>query len=144
MIILQQGQFGRAIATCSRNKNLTGSVTFLWTMRHKLSNQSWQFIPYRDPSITFGYEPAYDMFDININLSQPENYIGTSSSNCVNLHFIPGEYYLKIYEQVSTTNLNPALSYDYVYEGMVVIKSEDPIQEISYSGTNDVFIVYQN
>lgn len=144
MIILQQGQFNRAVATCSRNKNLTGNVTFLWTIRHKLSNQTWQFIPYRDPSQTVGYEPAYDLFDINIVLTSPEIYIGTSPSNCANLHLIPGEYYLKIYEQSSPTNLNPALSYDYVYEGMIIVKSEDPIQEISYSGTSDVFIVYQN
>ena len=144
MIILQQGQFNRAIATCSRNKNLSGNVTFLWTIRHKLSLQSWQFIPFRDPSITVGYEPAYDIFEINIDLDQPENYIGTGYSVPANLWLIPGEYYLKIYEQSSTSNLNPALSYDYVYEGMIVVKSDDPIQEVSYSGTSDVFIVYQN
>jgi hypothetical protein len=144
MIILQQGQYNTAAATCSRNKNLSGNVTFLWTIRHKLSNQAWQFIPYRDPSLAITYEPAYDLFNININLSQPENYIGYTSQNWVNLHLIPGEYYLKIYEQNSNTNLNPALSYDYVYEGMIIVKSDDPIEEISYSGTNDVFIVYQN
>jgi hypothetical protein len=142
MIILQQGEFSRAIATCSRNKNLSGSPYYLWTMRHKLSNQSWSFLPYRNPPITT-YEPSYDLFDININMDAAENYIGTNSENCVNLHFIPGEYYLKIYEQYSSSNLNPSLSYDYVYEGMVVIKSQDPIEEISYTGTSNVFIVYQ-
>lgn len=143
MILLQQGQFNRAIATCSRNKNLTGSVTFLWTVRHKLSNQTWQFIPYRDPSIVVGYEPAYDVFEMNILMNQGEVLIGTSGSP-VNVQFIPGEYYLKIYEQSSPTNLNPSLSYDVVYEGTLLVKPQDPIGEISYSGVSDVFIVYQN
>lgn len=143
MILLQQGQFNRAIATCSRNKNLTGSVTFLWTVRHKLSNQTWQFIPYRDPSIVVGYEPAYDVFEMNILMNQGEVLIGTSGSP-VNVQFIPGEYYLKIYEQSSPTNLNPSLSYDVVYEGTILVKPQDPIGEISYSGVSDVFIVYQN
>lgn len=143
MILLQQGQFNRAIATCSRNKNLTGNVTFLWTVRHKLSNQAWQFIPYRDPSIVVGYEPAYDVFEMNILMNQAQVLIGTSGSP-VNVQFIPGEYYLKIYEQSSPTNLNPSLSYDVVYEGTLLVKPQDPIGEISYSGVSDVFIVYQN
>jgi hypothetical protein len=142
MIILQQGQFNRAVATCSRNKNLSGSPYYLWTVRHKLSNQSWQFLPYRNESITT-YPPSYDVFDISINMTQPEVLIGTSATTC-NIHLIPDEYYLKCYEQVSSSNLNPSLSYDYVYEGTILVKSQDPIQELSYTGVTDVFIVYQN
>ena len=142
MIILQQGQYNRAVATCSRNKNLSGSPYYLWTIRHKLSNQAWQFLPYRNPSITT-YPPSYDVFDISIYMNSPEVLIGTSATTC-NIHLIPGEYYLKCYEQVSSSNLNPSLSYDYVYEGTILVKSQDPIQELSYTGVTDVFIVYQN
>lgn len=140
MIILQQGVQNQAIATCSRNKNLTGSVTYLWTVRHKLSNQAWQFIPYQVIPITT-YAPSYDLFNININLTQPEVFIGNSTLSA-NLHFIPGEYYLKIYEQSSPTNLVPSLAYDVVYEGTITVNPQTPIQEVEYSGTTDIFIVY--
>lgn len=144
MVYLNQNELNYANVTCSRNKNLTGSVTYLWTMRHKLSQQSWKFIPYRVPPVTVGYEPAYDQFEIETDLSSPEVYIG-SSGTPVNLQFIPGEYYLKIYEQVSTTNLNPALSYDVVYEGMVVVNDNvSPINQIAYTGVSDTVIIYQN
>lgn len=140
MIILEQGTFNQAIATCSRNKNLTGNVYYLWTIRHKLSNQAWQFIPYQVPSITT-YAPSYDLFDIGIYLNQPENLIG-NSVNYTNLHLIAGEYYLKIYEQLSPTNLVPSLAYDVVYEGTITVKAEQPIEEVAYTGTTDIFIVY--
>jgi len=140
MIFVQQGQYNTPIATCSRNKQLSNPY-YLWTIRHKLSNQSWQFIPYREQSIT-SYPPSYDIFQLNIIFSQPEVYIGTSGTTC-NLYLIPGEYYVKIYEQVSSSNLNPSLSYDVVYEGMMVVKSDDPIEQIEYSGTPNTWIVYQ-
>lgn len=140
MIILQQGSSNQAIATCSRNKNLTGTVYYLWTIRHKLSNQAWQFLPYRVVPIT-SYNPSYDLFNIDIYLNQPQVLSGTSI-NPVNLHLIPGEYYLKIYEQSSSTNLNPSLAYDVVYEGTITVKPQVPIEEVSYTGTSDVFIVY--
>lgn len=144
MVYLNQNELNYANVTCSRNKNLTGSVTYLWTMRHKLSQQSWKFIPYRVPPVTVGYEPAYDQFEIETDLSSPEVYIGTSGTP-VNLQFIPGEYYLKVYEQYSTTNLNPALSYDVVYEGMVVVNDNvSPITQIAYTGVSDTVIIYQN
>jgi hypothetical protein len=142
MIYIQQGEFNRAIATCSRNKTLTGTVYYLWTIRHKLSNQAWQFIPYRNPSITT-YPPSYDVFDIQVEFSQPENYLGTSPSDPVNLYLIPGEYYLKIYEQVSSTNLQPSLAYDVVYESTLVVKTDDPIEQIEYTGTSNTWVVYQ-
>ncbi len=141
MLILQQGSMNDAVATCSRNKNLTGTVYFLWTVKHKLSNQSWQFIPYRNPSIVVGYEPSYDLFNIEIDLTSPEVYIGTGLINA-NLHLIAGEYYLKIYEQTSPSNLNPSLSYDVVYEGIMNVLPETPIGEISYSGNSNIFIIY--
>lgn len=140
MIYANQQQYNTLIATCSRNKTLANPY-YLWTIRHKLSNQAWQFIPYREPSNTT-YPPSYDLFQLDIFSNVAEAYIGTSGSTC-NLHLIPGEYYVKIYEQVSSSNLNPALSYDVVYEGTLVVLSSDPIDQISYSGTPNTWVVYQ-
>ena len=128
------------IATCSRNKTLS-SPYYLWTIRHKLSNQAYQFIPYRQQSIT-SYPPSYDMFDISVDFNQAQVYIGDINSAC-NLWLIPGEWYVKIYEQFSSSNLNPSLAYDVVYEGMMVVLSDDPIESIEYSGTPNTWVVYQ-
>lgn len=140
MVILEQENNNVAFVTCSRNKSLP-SPTYLWTMRHKLSQRSWRFIPYALPSVVSGYEPAYDAFEISSFSGTSEVLIGTSATT-VNLHFLAGEYYLKIYEQVSPINLNPATAYDVVYEGMVVVNSSTPTQTTSYSGTSNIFIVY--
>jgi hypothetical protein len=142
MIYLQQGNINQpTLVTCSRNKTLTGAVTYLWTIRHKLSQQSWKFIPYRSPNITT-YEPSKDLFYISVNENTPEVFIGNITTTA-NLHLIPGEYYIKIYEQTSTTNLNPAHAYDVVYEGMLIVKSDDPINQIAYTGNSEVIIIYQ-
>lgn len=140
MIYINQGQTNPTLVTCSRNKTLTGSVTYLWTVRHKLSQQSWKFIPYREPSIT-SYEPSKDLFYIEIDDSSPEILIG-SSGVPANVQLIPGEYYLKIYEQYGN-NLNPSLSYDVVYEGTLSVNPSTPIGEIDYTGLTDTVIIYQ-
>lgn len=140
MIIVQQGTYNTPIATCSRNKQLA-SPYYLWTIRHKLANQAWQFIPYREQSITT-YPPSYDVFQLDIISTLPEVYIGGIGTTC-NLHLIPGEYYVKIYEQVSSTNLNPSLAYDVVYEGLMTVLAEDPIEQIEYTGTSNTWVVYQ-
>lgn len=140
MIIVQQGISNKPVATCSRNKQLSNPY-YLWTIRHKLSNQTWKFIPYREQSITT-YPPSYDLFILDIIPTLPEVYIGSIPQPC-NLHLIPGEYYVKIYEQVSSTNLQPSLSYDVVYETLMLVNPSDPIEEIEYTGTTNTWIVYQ-
>lgn len=143
MIYLQQGSTNQpALVTCSRNKSLVGPVTYLWTVRHKLSQQTARFIPYREPSIT-PYEPSKDLFYISIDDSISEVLIG-SSGTTANVHLIPGEWYLKIYEQYSTTNLNPSVSYDVVYEGMLMVETDTPIGTLNYTGTTESVIIYQN
>jgi hypothetical protein len=140
MIIVQQGQYNTPWATCSRNKTLS-SPTYLWTIRHKLANVAYQFIPFRILPITT-YPPNYDLFELNIFSNQPTVLIG-SNVQAANLPLIPGEWWLKIYEQVSTTNLNPALSYDVVYEGTLLVEQQTPIQQVEYTGTSNTWVVYQ-
>ena len=144
MVQIEKGILNTGVvATCSRNKMLTGNVTYLWSMFHKLTNQSWKFIPYRIPSIV-SYAPSYDLFTINVDDSIPEVFTASTSANTVNVHLLEGQYFVKIYEQVSATNLNPQLSYDIVYEGIATVYfSGSPQNElISYSGNSNVFKVY--
>lgn len=141
MIYLNQSENNQAAAVCSRNKTLTGNVVYLWSMSHKLSGKQYRFIPYRlQPSVS--YSPAYDIFCIDIDENIPQVLTGATSCGETNVHLIPGEYYLKVYEQYSTTNLNPMLSHDVVYETLVNVIGVNQNIPVSYSGTTDIFIVY--
>ena len=142
MVQIQSGIFNQVVATCSRNKTLTGSVSYLWSMTHKLTKQSWKFLPYRVLPVV-DYAPSYDLFNINVIDTQPEVFIYSGITE-VNLHLIHGQYFVKIYEQCSDTNLNPMLSYDVVYEGTATVNfSGSPENEIvSYTGNTDIFKVY--
>lgn len=118
MIYLSGDTTGQTMyLTCSRNKLLSGTVYYLFNFRHKVTNQIWRAIPYRIPP-SVSYLPAEDHFNIDVNPNAAEIYTGTSVTN-VNLHLIPGEYYLLIYEQTSPTNLNPINSYNVVNESIL-------------------------
>ncbi len=99
MIPINQSELNTVVATCSRNKQLTGNVYYLWTMTHKLTKQNWKFIPYLLPATgAIGYEPSYDQFQIDVDSASAEVFIATGTITPVNLHLIPGQYYVKIYE----------------------------------------------
>ena len=143
MVQIEAGTFNEVVATCSRNKTLTGNVTYLWSMTHKLTKENWKFIPFRIiPSVN--YAPSYDLFTMNVIDTSPEVFTASTSANTVNIHLIPGQYFVKIYEQCSTSNLNAMLSYDVVYEGTATVNySGSPQNEIvSYSGNTNIFKVY--
>jgi hypothetical protein len=143
MIYINQGILNPSVAAvCSRNKTLS-SPTYLWSAQHKLSSKSWKFIPFRIPP-SVNYSPGYDLFTIEVDDTQPESFTASTSANTVNLHFYPGEYYVKIYEQASPTNLNPALSYDVVNETIMNVIGTNQNTPISYSGTPDIFIIYNS
>lgn len=143
MIQIEAGTLNEVVATCSRNKTLTGNVTYLWSMTHKLTKQNWKSIPFRINPIV-GYVPSYDLFTMNVDYTSPEVFTASTSGNTVNLHLEPGQYFIKIYEQCSNINLNPMLSYDVVYEGTATVNySGSPQNDIvSYSGGTEVFKVY--
>ncbi len=148
MIPINQAQLNTVVATCSRNKQLTGTVYYLWTITHKLTKQNWKFIPYLLPATgAIGYEPSYDQFQIDVDSGSSEVFIATGTTTPVNLHLIPGQYYVKIYEQASPTNLNPITAFDVVYEGMSNVIGTNPVYNdiVSYSGTSSsqIFKVYQ-
>lgn len=141
MIYVNQGQQNNPAAVCSRNTTLTGTVYYLWYMTHKLSGKEYYFIPTRlIPPID--YPPLYDVFCLNINDSIPTVLTGSTCGD-VNVHLIPGEYYLKCYSQNSNTNLNPLLSYELVYQTLVNVVGENQNIPTTYSGGSDsIYIIY--
>ena len=144
MIILNEG-YNNANATCSRNKNLTGSVCYLFSFKHKLSQEVWRLVPYRIPP-SVGYAPGYDLFSITIDPSQPEAYLtGATTTGQTNVHLIEGEYYVKVWEQSTALsgNTNPQLAYDVVYETIAQVNYSASTNPITYSGTSDIYKIYE-
>jgi hypothetical protein len=139
MIIIDEGQ-NTSPATCSRNSQLD-NPSYTWLMEHKLSGQNWTFIPYRiPPSVT--YKPGYDLFSIKVDYGQPEVLSGTTNTGQTNVHLIEGEYYITVYESSGAT-LNINQTYDIVYQTIGQVNTSGSTQPIQYSGTSDVFTVYE-
>ena len=142
MIYVTQGQINEMPAVCSRNATLV-NPRYLWNLTHKLSLEEWNCIPYRIPP-TVDYKPGYDLFCLQIDDTISQRLIGTSCDlgTVANLHLIPGQYYYKVYEQVSSSNLNPNLASDIVNEGMLTVVGTNANNPTTYSGDTDVFIMY--
>ena len=145
MIYLNQGQNNEAAAICSRNRWLTGPVCYLWSMQHKLSQQKYRFIPFLVPS-TASFNPPYDLFCINIDDSIPQVLTGATYCGETNVHLIPGEYDLKVYEQplALSGNTNPQFAYDVVYETLVNVVGVNGYDPTVWSGTSNTYIVYNS
>ena len=144
MIILNEG-YNNMSATCSRNKTLTGPVCYLFSWKHKLSQQVWRFVPYQIPS-SVNYSPAYDLFSISINPNSPETGLtGATSTGQTNVHLIDGEYYVKAYVQSASMsgNTNPNLAYDVVYETIGRVNYSASTSPTTYSGTTDIYKIYE-
>lgn len=139
MIIFQEGQ-NTSPATCSRNAQLDNPY-YVWSMTHKLSGQNWTFLPYRIPP-SVSYKPGYDLFSIKIDENIPENLTGYTGSGLTNVHLIEGEYYISIYESSGVT-LNINQTYDVVYQTIGQVNMSGSTAPVQYSGTPDVFTVYE-
>jgi len=140
MLYINQGQLTQVPATCSRN-NIYGGPVYLWDMEHKLTGQKWSFIPFRIVPIT-SYEPGYDLFCITVDDSIPHSLTGNTLCGSCNVHLIPGEYYVNVYSQTSTTNLLPANAEELVYQTQGLVVGTNQNEPVTYEGTSDIFIVY--
>ena len=141
MVVLNIGENNKMCEPASRNKELF-NPTYLISMYHKLSGQSWRFIPYVS-DFTEDYLARFDTFYINIDYSTPQSLTGNTTSGSTNVHLIEGDYWISIYEQYSTTNLDPTKAFNKVVEtfGYVVPPTET---NPTYSGDNYEYKVYEN
>jgi len=92
------------------------------------------------------YSPGYDLFSVKIDLNSPESYLtGATTTGQTNVHLLDGEYYVKVWEQSTALsgNTNPSLAYDVVYETMGIVNYSASTAPITYSGTTDVFKIYE-
>jgi len=70
---------------------------------------------------------------------------GATTTGQTNVHLIDGEYYIKIWEQSSSMsgNTNPSLAYDVVYETIGVVNYSASTTPISYTGTTNIYKIYE-
>lgn len=141
MIVLEIGQLNNVSEICSRNSELDSPV-YLWSFYHKLSSQTWRVIPYQTPWAE-SYKSMFDTFNIGIYYDSPQSLTGNTNPNDTNVHLIEGDYWISIYEQKSTTNLDPTKSFNKVVEtfGYVVpTNTTNP----TYGSTIYEYKVYEN
>jgi hypothetical protein len=120
MIILEQGQNNLVYVVASRNKQQYGGNNYLFSLSNKLSEEKFRFIPFRRID-AYSFPNRFDTFEIKIDFSVPQSLTGNTLGFTTNVWLTEGEYYYKIYQQVSNKNLNPSLSTDVVDEGMMKI-----------------------
>jgi len=126
MIYITQNATNTIMVNVSQYKELS-SPTYLWALQNAQSGVRTTFIP-RNISNVYPsyYANKYDVFQFDTYKSQPEVFIASGSTNC-NIHLLDNnEYWLGIYEQVSSTNLQTSLSHDKLLSSLAFIfVSED-------------------
>jgi len=142
MIYLYQNQYTNASGSCSRNSTMVDPY-YMWNMEHKLSGEIFNFIPYRIPPTT-NYKPGYDVFNIGIFDNIPESLTGDTMTGQTNVHLIPGEYFLKVYQQMSGNTLQPTTEENVVFQTLVNVVGTNQNIPVSYQGEDDIFIIYNS
>jgi hypothetical protein len=109
MFIIRKNQTNNIVATASQNRTLNNPY-YLFSFTHILSREQFSFIPQVILSNT-----RYDKFEF---IESPNENL-SAVPPLVTFPYL-GQYYYTIYEQVSPTNLNPALAYNEVENGRAV------------------------
>ena len=110
MLIIKKNQINNPIATVSMNKTLSNPY-YLFSFQHIASKERVSFIPETIVSNT-----RYDKFrfkeggNVNLTATPPEVYF----------EYL-GQYYYSIYEQLSPTNTDIALTYNKLESGRAVV-----------------------
>jgi len=137
MLIIRKNQTNNLIATVSMNKTLSNPY-YLFSFQHIASKERVSFIPQVITSNT-----RYDKF----RFVESPNVDLTASTPSVYFEYI-GQYYYSIYEQISSTNTNPALTYNKLESGRAwVIVNNDSVNDClfePYISPNEEFsqIIY--
>lgn len=110
MLIVRKGQTNNLIATASMNRTLSNPY-YLFSFQHIASKERVSFLP-----LVLSSNCRYDKFQFvenpttNLSLVPPQ----------VNFPY-EGQYYYSIYEQLTSGNTNPALSYNKLESGRAVV-----------------------
>jgi hypothetical protein len=88
------------------------------------------------------YSNKYDVFEFKTDKSQPEVFISSGITDC-NIHLEDNnQYWLGIYEQISTSNLNPLLSNEKLLSSLAFIFVNQSNIYYTGSSSNNNIIYY--
>jgi len=137
MLHFQQNSIVSCDVTVSNESELN-NPTYLWCLTNLDSNVKKYFIPY---NATIPNATRYDTFTFTTDNFAPEVLTG---STC-NLHLKQGQYRYTIYDQISTTNLDPLLSNSMVETGLGLMP-QDEVCFDTYENEKkkDELVVYEN
>jgi hypothetical protein len=117
MLIIRKNQLNNLIATASMNRSLPNPY-YLFSFQHIASKDRISFIPEKVSS-----NCRYDKFrfiesgNVNLSLTPPQVYF----------QYL-GQYYYSIYEQISPTNTDIALTYNKLESGRAVVIVGDDLE----------------
>ena len=144
MIYITQNATNTIMVSVSEYKELS-SPTYLWVLQNAQSGVRTTFIPRNITNVYPSYYAnKYDYFQFNTNKNQPEVFIASGSTDC-NIHLLDNnQYWLGIYEQVSTTNLQTSLSYNKLLSSLAFIFVSESDTYYTGNTTPNNIIYYGN
>lgn len=125
MIHFTKGQTEKVILTLKEKQTLSGA-NFLFYFTSRVTDQNVAFVVLGSSDLS-GFKDRYNAFDI-----------------VVNSHFanVPsGEFNYWIYQQTSTSNLDPALASGLVESGQMSLKNPTEFEYTTYNQTNNTYKV---
>jgi len=117
MLNLLHNQLNSLDVTVS-NESESNNPTYLWVLTNLETKDKKYFIPF---NATVPHAGRFDTFTFTSYPLQPEVFTG---STC-NIHLYQGQYSYTIYDQVSSTNLNPLLSNGVVEMGLATVPHDE-------------------
>lgn len=119
MLIIRKNQTNNLIATVSMNKTLPNPY-YLFSFQHIASKERISFIPQVITSnVRYDKFRFVETYTTNLSVPTPE----------VNFEYL-GQYYYSIYEQISSSNLDPSLAYNKLESGRAwVIVGNDTMDD---------------
>lgn len=125
MIYLQKGQTNKVVLTLSEKATLT-NPNWLFVFKSRISNEIIKFVILGSSDLS-SYKERFNSFNIVTN-----TYFNSKTS---------GEWSYTIYEQTSTSNVNPALATGIVEQGQMNLKDATDFNYTSYNNAPNTYKV---
>ena len=125
MIHLTKGQPVKLILTLTEKQTLS-APNYLFYFKSRATDKTKAFV-LLNTADTSNFKSRYNSFSIATN-----SYFANYDS---------GEYVYEVYEQESTTNLDPALATSLLETGQMSLKNSTEFEFTTYNQTNNTFIV---
>jgi hypothetical protein len=125
MIHFTKGQTEKVILTLKEKQTLSGA-NFLFYFKSRVTDLSVAFVVLGSSDLS-GFKDRYNAFDIVVN----SHFANVTS----------GEFNYWIYQQASTSNLDPALASGLVESGQMSLKNSTEFEYTTYNQTNNTYKV---